>query len=1429
IPGWFYSGELVGIGARARQNTDRNEARNGAVRLEVDRTPATYQEFHVGMIAIHVAKNTRDHIHRKSDRASLKARTDADRIESLKQCLNCMVRKDPLIKRRTHSASIEQELRNRAHVIAHLFKAGAHYHRYEHWISHDPINTAAFKKLITEKQVWLIFTLLSGEDYAKFTALSLIQDPNFSLGELNTFMRAYIKFMQGHVDKSSTLGVQDARNQLMVDQIRWLTDISAGRVTQANTVTTQVRGDDGGMVDVETVHEVVETPGRMVDFLNQHARKSGYLIKALAGTLSIQDANAHNAVVDEYLKGGRIAEGQPVLERLRVLEQGLVAMLGDASIDSDIHHLAGHDAMLGLAGEHAGIRQILVSVAWLKSYYAAKEHCCTLLSVLESRARKNEILEDMLAVDSNAVLDAFTLDPANMQRLKHNMPIKVTGGTDEPDEVEPEHYTADLGLLSFLVRQPTPEKRQQLYRVIARLLTDDPHYKTPIHDFLQELSSEGALDDESLAELNKSLAPPDISPEERLNVARQLVLAITAKDNWGLLAKGHAMDTLYMQLFPEMDVFAFYRTLVNKAQWEDEPTKAAFEKAMGYLILYRQQQLGDTETANNVLHCLSAAGNVDAITPQLVHLDESFPAPEAEFTGANRHARMSCQLLYHWAHRDESHGDGQNYFAQSYLLHHIDRKGFVAPQVVGEEADEVNAFPGKTADECRQIRISLLMVLIRAIRVQDDRAKYGRLNEAFAHFAEAYPSLARHGDSAPARVLYELYNANYISVDEFYTFVKELSRHAFPQYMYSLVYVFQPVDALIKPLTLFLNSENDKARFRKAAEQLMDALLIEQAHGGYTLLLEQVRNAMMGWHPVSPRTYPDAGPPIDCRSRGLDSMMAALLQRCIANYTEDDGQGAAVIFNQLMSVYQQKSLLDKKAVPAKAYWVAFREFIADSINTRVAEFKIALLTQDSSSCIDDALQGCWLAYCQAPAQEEVDLPRDYIAHPIELRQEFCDDLDRQGCDDIGDHIRSFEAVVNGNGQPDAEYERLGCIIPYVTLWSEYIELHSIPRDYRQCPPNLYQRFKGYLANFVRRALDRDTKSIHERMMALVTRDRSVPTDAGDAEEVQTHWEGFCRSAMVLHQPWWESRADDGLLHQVQGDSVKQLLILARRGFKAAKSERNPNKKQAAYVSAWQVTSNLLHTAYIPEHLVGIGVPGLTAKRASDICDLLITLLSSEQPPGCVPFYRGESISDTIMQLLHVVCSNNLLEGNMLDRLSRDIMPLLLEKQRGDVHHVFDDHAVFTRMWDRLPPALSDLSDNADIKARFALIYMNYQFQRANRRGACSASFFGGGYNTVVAQYCQAMLQFLGDPNRDTVFQAAPQLRIVGESPYYGAVIEIPEGVFSARALATIHGCEGFKAWLPERINQQVARPWEAQAVYEANPQARPLLHVAENA
>lgn len=132
-----------------------------------------------------------------------------------------------------HAAGFPSEplahvLFSRAISLTALLKGADHLDRWEYFICNDPFNNKAFSLLKSQDQVRLIYTLLSGPDCAKLTAISLVHNKKF----LETY---FAKFIVAFMDFSKTLcQVIDAdqlalRQRLLLEHLNILTDGALGR------------------------------------------------------------------------------------------------------------------------------------------------------------------------------------------------------------------------------------------------------------------------------------------------------------------------------------------------------------------------------------------------------------------------------------------------------------------------------------------------------------------------------------------------------------------------------------------------------------------------------------------------------------------------------------------------------------------------------------------------------------------------------------------------------------------------------------------------------------------------------------------------------------------------------------------------------------------------------------------------------------------------------------------------------------------------------------------------------------------------------------------------------------------------------------------------------------------------------------------------
>ncbi len=132
-----------------------------------------------------------------------------------------------------HAAGFPSEplahvLFSRAISLTALLKGANHLDRWEYFIRNDDFNNKAFLLLKPQDQVRLIYTLLSGPDCAKLTALSLVHNKKFLEIYFKKFIVVFMNFSQ------SLCNVIDAdqlalRQRLMLQHLYILTDDALGR------------------------------------------------------------------------------------------------------------------------------------------------------------------------------------------------------------------------------------------------------------------------------------------------------------------------------------------------------------------------------------------------------------------------------------------------------------------------------------------------------------------------------------------------------------------------------------------------------------------------------------------------------------------------------------------------------------------------------------------------------------------------------------------------------------------------------------------------------------------------------------------------------------------------------------------------------------------------------------------------------------------------------------------------------------------------------------------------------------------------------------------------------------------------------------------------------------------------------------------------
>ena len=108
-------------------------------------------------------------------------------IKSLNKLLKLIV-KDPV------NATAEQ-LQSRAIHLTDMLKTPTYFTCWQFWIADSYKNTKGFMSLSDKQRCWLIYTLLSGTDVTKFTALSLVQSPRFEKS-FNQFNKKFTAFLR---------------------------------------------------------------------------------------------------------------------------------------------------------------------------------------------------------------------------------------------------------------------------------------------------------------------------------------------------------------------------------------------------------------------------------------------------------------------------------------------------------------------------------------------------------------------------------------------------------------------------------------------------------------------------------------------------------------------------------------------------------------------------------------------------------------------------------------------------------------------------------------------------------------------------------------------------------------------------------------------------------------------------------------------------------------------------------------------------------------------------------------------------------------------------------------------------------------------------------------------------------------------------------
>lgn len=374
------------------ENTVRNQARYGQKEVsdEKDNTP-----LGVGHLSVVLARMQYQAIHQTNKEDPQKVSELATLLRRFVGCVNPLTLDKP-------GRELETQLCDRAHVLAHLLQKSGHYDDWRHWIACDAIRTDAFLKLDTKQQVWLIFQLLSGPDYAKLVALSILQDSKFIHARFsfsgdtpyNAFMREYIGFMKKYTrEKSQPSTVLDARKMLFIEHLTLMTDMSAGRNLNCGK------------------------KGLMAEFLHQHARKSDFILTALVDTLSLSSAEKKLLDIQPLLDTEQSQEqdhNKKQLDKLIRLQVYLESQLVGDSANRDIDRLIGslntNLDLLGI-GKRTIVRKKLSDVRWLIAYYRARIHAGELLLSIESaHPDRRSLVEAFVSSNPDFIMLAFPLD-----------------------------------------------------------------------------------------------------------------------------------------------------------------------------------------------------------------------------------------------------------------------------------------------------------------------------------------------------------------------------------------------------------------------------------------------------------------------------------------------------------------------------------------------------------------------------------------------------------------------------------------------------------------------------------------------------------------------------------------------------------------------------------------------------------------------------------------------------------------------------------------------------------------------------------------------------------------------------------------------------------------------------------------------------------
>jgi hypothetical protein len=825
--------------------------------------PSYRQDYSMGSASVLLARETYRHIH-----GGRRLKTDTQRVKKLTNALRRFVGHiNPLILHRP-GRELEAQLHDRAHVAAHLLHQGGHYKHWEHWITHNEISTRAFMNLNVEQQVWLIFELLSGPDYAKLVALSILQDPLFVNAQFNIamrgvtgdtpyncFMRHYIEFMQKHVnDASQPSPVIETRKMLFIEQLTLMTEMSAGRET-----------------DPATGDPLEGRAGQIADFLNNHTRKSALILGALIGTLLPDRATHHRDEILPYLgeDDGEADEAEDVelsadakqLNKLLELERYFKKLLGGSSANRDAEDLLTRRASVNVGdiGERVFIRKNLFHVRWLIAYYKARIHVGELFLSLGQNPRKQELIDDLIGAHPEFVMLALPLnnDHLDMGMLKHML------------------HRIDLSVMNDTLRN-------YIWHALAKIIENDSAF---VIQFMLSNYSNLLTPRQVTGSLNSILQPPAVTAENRNTLIRYALTATrdARLPGWGHEQKKACVHALYVELaFSQGNsVFDFYQRLLNV---EPQLLPLAINHSldtMDWLIEYLHELKPDADQVA-VQNMLSYSGDINIIDDLLAYYAVGVPD--------NVDKEISKSIISAWlkADRLRGHVPNQKFHAHEYII-------------------------GKLGEEFADHHFGLAASLIK-INLTSDVPRWALINRALNALKASCVGLSEDAEDhmvddqfSNARILFLLCQKGLITeqekrqlaeglINQYAGHRDDAAYEDYANYIWIHVNDAYPIPAAaVDGVDPALLTSEDRERITHCAQKIMGLLGSEARVSTQMPLADKVRDAIEDRHKIIDPNTSD---------RSLGFLMSAMLEYCVEQ-PDAGSQYTTLAFNCLMRRYHQ--------------------------------------------------------------------------------------------------------------------------------------------------------------------------------------------------------------------------------------------------------------------------------------------------------------------------------------------------------------------------------------------------------------------------------------------------------------------------------------------------------------------------------------------